>query len=322
MKKLWLSLAVLVVLGGLFALLQPSQAILGTIRGETFFQGRPASAWAKQLRSADPVSVEEARAAFTSGGAEGVEVLVTLLKHQPGSDWESAEIRWQVCELLASIGPAAKPAAADLIAACSDGDPHVRNVAAAALPKVDAASEAAVPVLVKMLENDKTVNVLRALSEYGSDAAPALEPLVEILKDQDLATEVRWNAARTLGKLRAAGVSAEAVLVEHLKDKEATVREHSAEALGDIGPGAKNSVSALVAVLADPATRVRRDAVRSLGQIGTVSEEALPEIRKLLKDPEKIVQDAAKTALEILDPQKPADDDDGAERTEPGNGSE
>ena len=165
----------------------------------------------------------------------------------------------------------------------------------------------AVPPLVDVLRQDPSVTIARALSEYGPDAQSSIPDLIALLTNEELDTELRWNAARTLGKIREPAVAALDVLVASLDDKEATIREHSAEALGDIGPPAAETVPALIAVLDDPATRVRRDAARSLGQIGPAARPAVESLKKLLKDPEEIVRDAAQTAIKTLAPEEALD---------------
>jgi HEAT repeat protein len=155
-----------------------------------------------------------------------------------------------------------------------------------------------------MLEGEQKRVAVRALSEYRSEAAPALSALVRVLQEKGLDDETRWNAARTLGKLGEQGVDAIPVLVEALSDEVATVREHAAEALGDIGPPAAVAISDLVGVLNDPAVRVRRDAVRSLGQIGQAARTAVSAMKPLLDDPEKIVRDAARNALLEIAPEE------------------
>jgi HEAT repeat protein len=272
------------------------------------------------LLSDDPVVQAEARERLTAGGAEAVPVLLELLQDQSAGDWQAAEARWQAAELLGQIGPEAESASDALLAALQDPDLHVRLVAATSLPQVNTPADRAVPALQALLRDDVSESVLRALSVYGAEAEPVLDDLVEILADQGQDTELRWNAARTLGKMRDAGAKAIPVIVEHLKDSAPTVREHCAEALGDIGPAAIETVAELVAVLDDPAVRVRRDAVRSLGQMGAPADKVLPAIRPLLNDPEQMVRDAARTAWKAIAPDvplpaKPAEERDSKEET-------
>ena len=298
---------------GLAALwLEPGGRLRGRLQGEAFFQGYPVHYWQRQLQSSDPVVIETARAELTAGRRSATEVLRTLLVARSTANWDTSTSRCAAAEILTAIGEEAAEASEDVISALSDSDVYLRRIAAGAVPAVGVPAPQGVPALLDLLQRERSVEVLRALSEYSGEAQPALTELSKVLRDRSLPTEVRWNAARTIGKVRENAVSTVPLLVEHLQDDEATVREHSAEALGDIGPSAAASVPALVAVLTDTATRVRRDAVRSLGQIGPAAQPAVPAVLKLLEDPEPIVQQAARTALQTLAPDqlpKPANED-------------
>jgi len=301
MKKYGFLVVAIFLLVGVAALwLDPTGVLMGHLRGEPFFDGRPAGYWERSLR-ADPATQVTAIEKLEQGGTEAAVVLESLLSSKNGA---SAEVRCTAAEILGKIGPDAEQAGSTLLAALKDTDLHVRAIAAASLAKVGVPPDEAVPALTRMLETDQKVVAGRALSEYRGGAKPALPALIAVLTDKSLDSETRWNAARTLGKLGPEGVDAIPVLVESLKDEAATVREHSAEALGDIGPPAAGAVPDLVGVLDDPATRVRRDAVRSLGQIGEASRAAIAEMKKLLKDPEGIVREAAKNAIRAIAPEE------------------
>lgn len=277
--------------------LDPTHVGIGYLTGETFFEGRPVSYWHDAL-IADPATSSKAMQRLSQPKPQAVDVLVKLL-HERDS---AAEVRWNAIKMLSEMGAAAESAQPALLETLEDSDPHVAGVAAAALPKIGVPAEKAVPALSQLLGGPHTVVAARALSEYKGAALPALETLVQVLEDETMDVEARWNAARTLGKLGPAGAAAVPVLTEHLQDSQATVREHAAEALGDIGPPAEESVEELVAVLDDPAVRVRRDAVRSLGQIGGSARGATAEIEQLLQDPEAIVREAAANTLKSLAP--------------------
>ena len=304
MKRALLSLAVLFALVCAVAV-EPTGVVLGWLRGEAFFEGRPTSAWSRDLRSTDPERQLAGLEQLSGGGSEAIAVLSELVTARGGSRWQAAEVRWRAAEILGGMGPAAEPAIPVLMQGLKDEDPHVRAVVAMALPAAGAPAGEAVPALTELLDTDIRLAASRALSEYGPQAQPALEKLVGILSDKGFDSEIRWNAARTLGKLRTAGLDALPVLVEHLQDGEPTVREHAAEAIGDLGPEARSAVPDLVGVLTDSYTRVRRDAVRSLGYIGTDARSALPAIEPLLQDPEQIVRQAAENAWKAIAPGEP-----------------
>ena len=100
---------------------------------------------------------------------------------------------------------------------------------------LDEARLDAVPALVKLLDTDPTVPVIRALSVYREKARPGLERLVTLMEDRDRPSEVRWNAVRTIAKMHAEGAPAVPALIPLIKDEELTVREHAAEPVGDPG---------------------------------------------------------------------------------------
>lgn len=279
------------VLGALF---EPTRTVPGLVRGEPFFESRAATYWLAELQATDPASRETAYQKLLEADATAIPVLRHLLVHA-----SEAEARWTAAELLGKKKGLARDAASDLLHALDDSDGHVRAVAATAIPEVETPASDAVPALLKHVRSDAAVPVIRALSRYGADAKPSLPELVSILEDKTLDIETRWNAARTIGKMREAGDDAIPVMVAMLKHEDSRIREHAAEALGDIGPPSRPAIDALVAVLGDKDTKVRRDAVRSIGQIGA-DESVIPEVEKLVKDPEAIVRDAAAKTLEQL----------------------
>jgi HEAT repeat protein len=293
----WLVLAALAAVGAAaWVALEPDNPVRAYVTGEPAFAGRTATGWGRQLR-AGPAPQEDARRALVAGGPAAVPVLTWLLRAGPPGDWEAAALRWTAAELLRDIGPPAGPdAAAALVPALTDPDAHVRAVAAEALGAIGPVTPEVVPALIGRLYADDARQAIRALAKCGPAGLAAAPPLLELLRHADPA--VRWNAARTLGKLRA--TAAVEPLIALLKDEDAEVREHAAEGLGDIGPPAAAGVGPLTAALTDPAVKVRRDAARSLGQIGPASRPAVPALRQALADKDESVRAAAKKALGIL----------------------
>jgi HEAT repeat protein len=277
---------------------EPTHVARGKLLGEPFALGRPASFWGERL-AGDPGERAQAIERLIGGRRQTVAVLEALLRTSP-----SAEIRWTAADLLGQLGTDAQPAAKQLLASLKDGDSHVRVVSAAALSKVEASADGAVPALLELLKREPRPEVSRALSVYRKAAQPAVPELIAILSNERLDTESRWNAARTLGKIGPGAADAIPLLVECLRDEAATIREHAAEALGDIGPAAGETARDLAQVLNDSAPRVRRDAVRSLGQVGPSAREFAADVEKLLADPEQIVRDAALATLKVIAPER------------------
>ncbi|MFM8250436.1 MAG: HEAT repeat domain-containing protein [Planctomycetota bacterium] len=290
----WLPVVGLIVAAAWF---EPTLSVRGWLRGEPFYDGRSASFWTRQLLSDDnPAVSEEARQKLARDDGSTQDLLCALVARQSAP----AELRWTAAEMLGKSGPLKPAVSQALLAALQDPDQAVQSVAAKAVGEVKVDAAAAVPALLKLLSTNASVPVIRALSVYQSEAEPAREPLLKLVRDTKLPSEVRWNAVRTIGKMRAAGAPAVEALIPFMKDAEQTVREHVAEAMGDIGPEARAAVPALIEALDDTFHKVRRDAVRSLGQIGPDALPALPAIEKKLTDPEPIVREAASNAIAAL----------------------
>lgn len=300
----------IVLIGALFLLLtlgvwlEPTGVVLGWMNGETFYHNRPMRYWSKALTSADPAIQARTHQDLKEGERDAVPVLAEILQKAP-----SDEARWKAANLLEQVGPSARewpPARTALTTALKDNSAHVRAVAAAAIATIGPIGSDAIPPLQDMLSTPDCLPALRALARYGADAASAKEKLAVLLRHES-DSEIRWNAARTLGKIGPSAKEAVPKLVAALNDSDALVREHAAEALGDIGTQASDSVPALVKVLHDPDSRVRRDAVRSLGQIGPAAKSAVESIQPLLQDKDEKVQKAARISLQQIQRSQPSE---------------
>lgn len=107
-----------------------------------------------------------------------------------------------------------------------------------------------VPKLIKNLKSKDAKTRTAAAEDIAkvgqirsADAQPAIEPLIEAMKDKD--TNVRSAATLALGEIDPDPKIAVPALTEALKDKEAKVRTAAATALGLMGPDAKDGLSAL-----------------------------------------------------------------------------
>jgi len=283
----------------LIVVLEPTQVVMGMLSGEAFFGGRPTRYWSHAL-NAGPAARADAEEKLRQGKGAAVPVLAEIV--QSPSTPKTAEPRLLAADILAKAGPDAGAAASAFAKGLRDSDPHLQAICAAGLSKIGVPAETAVPLLTDLLKSQHAVVAARALSEYKGAAAPALPELVELLKDTDQPTEVRWNAARTIGKIGPAALSALPPLLVSINDAESNVREHSAEAIGDIGPTAAEGIPALESALTDVNDKVRRDALRSLGYLGPVAKSTVPAIMALLKDPVQRVKDAIVPALKSISP--------------------
>jgi HEAT repeat protein len=235
---------------------------------------------------------------------------------------EDTTVRSAAAEALGQIGDV--EAAEPLIAALKDIDKLVRLRAAQALGRIG--NERAVKPLIAALRDDDRLmreaaaEALEHLdwqpdkSEAGADywivkrqwakcakiGAPAVEPLIAVLKDGD--DNVRRGVAKALGKT--GDPRAVEPLIAALKD--GSVRRAAAGALAQIGTSA---VEPLVSTLKDNDRLVRKAAARALGQIGDA--RAIEPLTAALKDGDRLVREAAAEALDNLD-WKPGKDRTGA----------
>jgi HEAT repeat protein len=301
-RRLIIGLGVVLALLAVGVWIEPTGVVLGWMNGEAFYRNRPTRYWGKALTSTDPATQAQTHQALKEGGRSAVPVLAEVLQKD-----DNAESRWRAADLLGRLGPEARqdPAAiSSLSFALKDANAQVRAVAATALASVGPAGPEAIPLLQDLLATPDCLPALRALALYGHDAAPAIGKIVVLLKHEG-DSEIRWNAARTLGKIGPAAKESIPALVTAMKeDQDPVVREHAAEALGDIGPDAKEAIPALVQALKDPDARVRRDAVRSLGQMGPAAKASAEQIRPLLQDKDERVRKAARTSLQQIDSAK------------------
>lgn len=118
-----------------------------------------------------------------------------------------------------------------------DHEPEERWKAAWALGKMEKEAKAAVPALIKVLQNEEVLRVrlitIETLEMMEEEAKEALPILLAILKN-DTEGGMRWRAARSLGKIR------DKTLVPHLtealsQEENNTVRLELVWALGEIG---------------------------------------------------------------------------------------
>jgi HEAT repeat protein len=303
MKRLLvvLVMGMLLVGGVVAAWLEPGGRLPGWMRGEPFYEGRPASWWARQVRDDDPSTQDRALQRLRGGKEEALPVVLVMLRETPGTGWDTSASRWRAAELLGEVGGGSDQAVSALCEAVRDDDPLVRPVAIRSLGRLaPGAGAEAVGPLTKALDGTDRLAAIQALFHFGPLAEPAVPALRRCLKAND--PTVRWNAARTLRGIGKGAGPAVPDLIEALKDRDALVREQSAEALGRISLANEEVVTALSRILDDPDARVRRDAVRSLGWLGGASRPHLDAVRRLKKDPNDRVRKAAHDAEKQIAP--------------------
>lgn len=93
-----------------------------------------------------------------------------------------------------------------------------------------------------------------------------------------------------------------APLVDQLRSPDAGTRRQAARALGELGPAAVSAVDALESGVDDPDPGVRQAACRALGEIGEVSPSTTAALQEGLSDPQLSVRLASAFALLKLAP--------------------
>ena len=184
-------------------------------------------------------------------------------------------IRRNILEILAAIGPAAKPALGEIVGALGDADPQCRGDAAMAIAAIGPDAAEAVPELQKLLVDPAAAGGLRYVAAYAlgriGPAAGAAEPVLRELslsKDELLATVAIWAALKIEPNDASLFESAVPLLRRALRGDRELARLEAAVALGDIGPAAAAAVPLLELVSEeDPAREVRAAAAAAIEKI-------------------------------------------------------
>src|SRR5438552_239169 len=219
-------------------------------------------------------------------GESSVEALVAAMRD------ERVEVR---CLAVQALGRISDPRAVEaLIAALCDKNALMRCFVVRALGQI---GQAAIEALIAALrDDDKRVRcgAVRSLGNIGDTRA--VEPLVEVLRDEAASTLIRRLAVQALGEI---GQPAVQGLIATLHDKGKEVRQDAVQALGRIRD--TRAVEPLVEVLRDEAasTLIRRLAVQALGGIGQPAVQGL--IATLHDKGKEVRQDAVEALGRIRD---------------------
>jgi len=205
-----------------------------------------------------------------------VEGLIRALKD------EDYWVRWRAAESLGRIGD--KRAVEPLIEILNDTNYMVQTEVAWALRQI---REPAVKPLIKALKDEVSDVRMRAAEALGKIA---WQPKDDIEKAYYLIAKKQWEELVKLGK------PAVEPLIEALKDKDKYVRSKVAEALGNIGD--RRAVEPLIEALIDKDEDVRRSAVVAHRYIGY--GRAVKPIIKSLKDEYKYYRKVVKVTLEKI----------------------
>ena len=217
-------------------------------------------------------------------------------------------------------------AVSSILSLLKDDDREVRLRAVAALGDLAAEVRRVLPALRAALEEAALheeegvrTEAVRALLRAGPQPATEVGALTDTL--HSALDVVRSHAATALGDCGRDGRPAVPDLIHaSLWDEEAAVRLGAAMALWKIGRKGPLVLTVLTEALGDANELVCWVAAECLGQMGPEAREAVPALRQALRRGYRlsIVKTGVRLALERIDPQAAADDED---RKGPGVGS-
>jgi HEAT repeat protein len=224
--------------------------------------------------------------------------LPSVLKTKPVHDWLSGEredlhAKAGVCG-FEILGPTAVPALPALERMALDSKHFARS--ARAINALKSIGHDAVPALVRIVLAPNSTNQLQAfnvLGSMGTNAAPAVPVLIELLKNKDV--DIAGAALRTLDTLLLSGatvVPAIAEIVDHPKLHNlaiSTIVDYQSEA----GPAIPRLVQCLTNIDQDIAIT----AARALARLGWEADSVAPVLIGCLKTRDSRSRQAAILAL-------------------------
>ncbi|MCB0323248.1 MAG: HEAT repeat domain-containing protein [Bdellovibrionales bacterium] len=238
---------------------------------------------------------------------EGVPALIAAVRDP--NDF----VRKTAVPALGDVGPQAKAAVGVLVELLTDPDPQMRRSAAYSLGKIGHHAAPAVEPLIDLLRDpDKEIRkaVAWALGIIGPEAVPRLATACT-----DRVTEVRAGCVFALGTIGPNAIAALPQLRQCLLDPEVEVRYNAAKAIGNLRAAkeAEQAVEPLIRLLDDTDPDVRWVAAEALRKIGTeqameawLRYEAQPTTLDLLKqlfnDDKQIRIDAAENLAKSITP--------------------
>ncbi len=158
--------------------------------------------------------------------------------------------------------------------------------------------------LIEQLQGSDATTRYKAakqLEELGLNATAAVDELALALADGDV--RVRYRSAKALSTMEELASAAVPALMVGLQDTDRDVRYYCAKSIYKIGEEAEAALDTVLAALkVEEDADIRRYLVKSLGDIGEGNEAALLAAKRLQNDTNPQVREAAKDALEELQP--------------------
>ena len=184
----------------------------------------------------------------------------------------------------------------DLIKDLSSGDKAKRREAARSLSFLGPKAKAAVPALVKGLDDDEEQVFfwsVTALAKIGPDAQEATPELIDRLRRSPRRYKDQIQV-RIIHALTQIGSPAIPKLSEALSSNDKSIRYGAAIVLGNLGPDAQEAAPKLFDLLKDETEKIRAASGSALGKMGP---SAYPQIMQGLSSENDKVRGAAASAV-------------------------
>jgi HEAT repeat protein len=222
--------------------------------------------------------------------AEAVAPLMKLLGDK------APAIRAHAAKSLGELGDPAKPAASALVELLKDADPAVRREALKAIAALHPGPQVMQPLFEQVMESsDPTaqMRIMNAVAEAGEAAVPGL---IKALQNEKLA----YWACVVLREIGPQAKAAAPALVEAIKSPRPDVRREAVLALGAMDDRSASTVAQIATLLGDEHAATAATFV--LGQLGTIPEDADAKIRENAKSDDKTLASVSLWALARVHP--------------------
>ena len=315
----------LIAAGGITVVFATVLALIATRDGGPEYEGRTAKYWASELMRD---KARSRKALLAIGPDAAVPALAAVVRGKDSRVWVWLEphrsrlpawitrrlpspsrnrfLRESAIEMLYEFGPAAAPAAAELLKAAiatsdfSSGGFFTASIAHGALLRI---GDAALPHLTQLL-SDGNPKARASAADYigriGPGAGESAGALAKLL--QDTIPAVREAAVAALARIGPPAREALPALRRMLKLDSGYDRIRVMEALWRIGDEAGDVLPILIRMVANPNDANRARAATLLGEMGPAAKSAVPVLTALTREEFSYTRVKAEEALRQIEP--------------------